>query len=85
MDRADVDFYTYGSLAEAVGAAATIAEALGHQLTDWVVGPPAGSLAVCRRCGHFVHAEPSAGTPRGYVALGAALQRQCSGGTGTPA
>jgi hypothetical protein len=46
MDRAGVDHHTYGSLAEAEGAATSIAEALGHQLTDWVVGSPSESLAV---------------------------------------
>jgi hypothetical protein len=81
MDRDDVDDHTYGSLAEAVGAATSIAEALGHQLTDWLAGSPLGSLTVCQRCGHFLYAEPNVGTPHGYVVEGVALQRQCSGGS----
>jgi hypothetical protein len=85
MERAFVDSHTYSTLAEAVGAATSIAEALGHQLTDWLAGSPLGSLAVCHRCGHFLYAEPNVGTPHGYVAQGAALQKLCSGGNGTRA
>jgi hypothetical protein len=82
MERADVDAHTYGNIEEAVGAATSIAEALGHQLTDWVVGSPLGSLAVCQRCGHFLHVQLNAIALGGFVAQGAALQRQCSGSSG---
>jgi hypothetical protein len=82
MDRHSVDYHTYGSLAEAEGAATSIAEALGHQLTEWVAGSPVGSLALCTRCGHFLYVQSSGVPLRGYVAEGAALTKQCSGGEG---
>jgi hypothetical protein len=82
MDHDGIDYHIYGSLAEAERSATSIADALGHQLTDWVAGSPFESLAACKRCGRFLYVQTNGVTLRGYVAEGAALKKRCSGASG---
>jgi hypothetical protein len=82
MDRADVDYQPYDSIEDAEIAAATMAQLLGHQITDWMRGATPKSIAACKLCRQLLVVYSNVITLQGYVIEGDALKKLCSGGSG---